>query len=172
MAWVGTGIAAVGVGSSILGGLSANKKAAKAAEQQSELVKLQRKEEMRQKRLNDRMEIGTATAAAFASDVQMSGSTKRYIGGLNYQNMREMAYAKEADRLEQDAIKAGAQGAGNSFFYKAAGDALTAASVAYARGAFTSTPNFGGAPSGDVANVYSPGGSGSYSSNPGVEVVA
>ena len=173
MVWAATGIAAVGVGSSIMGGLSANKAAKKAAEQQGELIELQRKEEMRQKRLNDRMEIGSATAAAYASNVQMSGSTKKYIGGLNYQNMREMAYAKEANRLEQDAIEAGAQGAGNSFFYKAAGDALGYAANAYARGAFQNTnPSYGGTPSADVAPVYSPGTSGSYTSSPGPEAVA
>ena len=121
---VSAGLAAVSIGSSIVGGLSANKKAEEAAEDQAKLMYSKRSEEIRQKRKLARRERGTARAMIGASNIQFSGSADQYINALDYENMREVALAREQRKREQEAILAGARGAGDSLFYQAAGDAI------------------------------------------------
>jgi hypothetical protein len=128
---LGLAIAAVGVGSSILGGMSANKKAKKAAKQQAKLTGIMRDEEIRQKKRAAGQELGAARAGVYASNLQMSGSAKRYVNELNFENMREIAFAEYAKTQEQKAIRAGAQGAGDALFYQAAGDAIGFAAQLY-----------------------------------------
>ena len=116
--------AGVAVGSSILGGMSANKAAKDAAKEQAQLTYRQRQEEIRQRTLAARQEKGLAKASVYASNLQMGGSSKKYVEALDMENMREIAFARNAAEKERQAILAGAQGAGNSLFYQAAGDAL------------------------------------------------
>jgi hypothetical protein len=124
MSWVGAGVAAISIGSSLLGGSSANKAAKDAAKQQAALTYRQRSEEIRRKALSDRQQLGLATAAVYASNLQMKGSSEKYVNAIDMENMRQQAFAQEARKREQEAILAGARGAGNSLFYQAAGDAL------------------------------------------------
>ena len=132
MTWAATGVAAVGVGASIFGGLSANKAAKKAAKEQAKFTGTRRAEEIRQRKLTHAETLGEAKALAYASNLQPTGSTNRYISALDMENMREISAAKFARKKEMEAIREGAQGAGNALFYKAAGDALGAAASAYA----------------------------------------
>ena len=117
-------VSAVSVGSSILGGKSAKKAAKKAAKEQAALTYAGRQEEIRQKRRAARHQVGDARARVGASNLLMSGSPKAYVEELNMENMREISYARGAAEKERQAIKAGARGAGDSLFYKAAGDAI------------------------------------------------
>ena len=116
--------AGVSVGSSILGGMAANKAAEKAAEDQADLTYRQRQEEIRQRTLAARQEKGLARATVYASNLQFGGSSKKYVQALDMENMREIAFARQAAKKEREAILAGAQGVGDSLFYQAAGDAL------------------------------------------------
>ena len=160
-------MAAVSVGSSILGGMSADKAAEKAAKEQSKLTYRQRQEEIRMRKLTARQQVGLSKAYVYGSGLQFSGTSKKYTDALNMENMREIAFAREAANLERQAILAGAQGAGDSLFYQAAGDALGFAAKQI--GTYYSAHAYGGAPSADVSSVYQStpqGGGGSYSSTP------
>ena len=169
MSWAAAGVAvaAVNVGASILGGVSANKAAAKAAKEQSKLTYRQRQEEIRMRKLTARQQVGLSKATVYANDLQFSGTSKKYTDALNMENMREIAFAREAAKLERQAILAGARGAGDSLFAQAAGDALGFA--AQQLGTYYSAQGYGGTPSADVSPVYqstAQGGGGSYSSTP------
>jgi hypothetical protein len=145
MSWVSVGIAAASIGSSLIGGNSQKKAAQKAAKQQAKLTYFQRQEEMRRQRRQDEYQKGTGVAAVGASNIQMTGSSQRYLKGMDMEAARQMAHARQAAELEKKAIKAGAQGAGDALFAKAAGDALGFAANLYTNnqsttGAWGSTP--------------------------------
>ena len=164
-------MAAVSVGSSILGGMSADKAAEKAAKEQSKLTYRQRQEEIRMRKLTARQQVGLSKATVYASNLQFSGTSKKYTDALNMENMREIAFAREAANLERQAILAGARGAGDSLFAQAAGDTLgfAAQQLGTYYASKPATPNYGGKPSADVSPVYqstAQGGGGSYSSTP------
>jgi hypothetical protein len=127
-----TGLAIASIGSSILGGQSAKKAAKKAARSQAKLTYFQRQEEMRRQRRQDEYQKGAGVAAVGASNIQMTGSSQRYLKGMDMEAARQMAHARQAAELEKKAIKAGAQGAGDALFAKAAGDALGLAANMYA----------------------------------------
>jgi hypothetical protein len=150
---VGLAIAAAGVGSSILGGMSANKKAKKAAKEQAKLTGIMRDEEIRMKKRSAKQQLGAARAGVYASNLQMSGSAKRYVNELDFENMREVAFAEYASKKEQEAIKAGAQGAGNALFAQAAGDALGYAAQAYGNRATSTAQGWGSTP-GTVSDPF------------------
>lgn len=137
-------LAVAQVGSSIIGGISAKKAAKEAAKEQAKLTGLQRAEEIRQKKFAARQQVAGARTSVYASNLQLSGSSRQYVQSMDMENMREIAYARYAAKKEQEAIMAGAQGAGNSLFFKAAGDAIGAAASAFA----TRTPAGGGASGG------------------------
>jgi len=164
MAWAATGVAAVGVASSIFGGVSANKKAKAAAKEQANLTFMKRMEEIRQKKTAADRQQGQAVATVGASNLQMSGSTKRYVDALDMESMREISFAQDAARREKKAIKKGAQGAGDSLFYKAAGDAIGFAAGAYASGLYS---NVGGGGAQSTFETQAASGMHSYSDTPG-----
>jgi hypothetical protein len=126
MAYYATGVAAVGVGTSIFGGVSAKKAQKKAAKQQARLTKIQRTEEIRQKTKAAGQQLGAARAGVYANNLIESGSPANYVNALDMENTREIAYAKMAAEQEQKAIKAGARGAGNALFMQAGAQALQA----------------------------------------------
>lgn len=138
---IGLGVASIG--SSILGGLSASKKAKSAARQQSRLTYQQRQEEIRRMRGTAAQEKGRAVAGVFASNVLMSGSSARYVKALNMENMREIAFARSAAIMERRAIRKGASGVGSGLYAQAAGDAIGLAANLYANRAITPDPGLG-----------------------------
>ena len=123
--------AGVQLGVGIMGSNAAKKAAKKAAKSQMALTRLQRDEEIRQKRLQAGYESSAATAGVYASNLMMSGTQQSYIGALDYENMREIAFAEKAADLEQKAIRAGAKGAGDSILYSAVGSALSTAILSF-----------------------------------------
>jgi hypothetical protein len=129
--YVQAALAAASIGSSIIGGKKAKKAAKKAAKQQAKLTGITRDEEIRQKRKSAKRELGAARAGVYASNLQYGGSSKNYVNELDFENMREIAFAEYAKNKEQEAIRAGAKGAGDSLFYQAAGDAIGYAANMY-----------------------------------------
>tara|TARA_R110002020_G_scaffold170207_4_gene359601 strand:- start:9405 stop:9872 length:468 start_codon:yes stop_codon:yes gene_type:complete len=131
MPW-GAAVAAAGIGLNLGMGMKANKKAKEAAKEQAQLTLQRRKEEIRLKKRQATKELGLGRAAVYASNIQMSGSSKEYLDELDTENMREIAFAKRAAQMEYDAIRKGAQGAGGPLIAQAAGDALQLAASSYA----------------------------------------
>jgi hypothetical protein len=169
MAWAATGVAAVGVASSIFGGMAANSAAKEAAQEQADLTFMKRMEEIRQKTRAADAERGAGVAAVGASNIQKSGSAQRHLGAVDMENAREITYAKDAARREKRAIKAGAQGAGDSLFYKAAGDAIGFAAGAYASGLYS---NVGASGVENTFKSQASSGLHSYTDTPGVTAIA
>ena len=159
MTWGVTGVAIAGASlvSGVMGGRAANKAAAEAADEQAKLTFARRQEEIRMKVAQAKQVKGTAVAQVYSSNLQMSGSSKRYFGALNTENMREIAYAKDAALKERDAIKKGAGGAGASLFANA-GQQLgaIAGSLAAMYTPSTAAPTLGNV-SGHTAQAMSPG---------------
>ena len=105
--------AAVTIGSAILGGIGgigANKKAAKATRLQADLTMRTREEEMRRAKIEGEQLVSHNRAAVFASNIQMSGSAQASINALQTQIASDMAWRRDAAVLEQRAIMAGAPG--------------------------------------------------------------
>lgn len=132
MDWVSAGLTAFSVGSSLLGGKSADDAAKEAAEAEIKLLESRAAEQERQMGLSAAIERGTARAAIGASNIQFDGSSMDYLRALDYENMREQARYREDVRLQKEAIKAGARGAGDAYRYQAAGDLIGYAAGAYA----------------------------------------
>ena len=158
MSWVGAGIAVAGIGTSLIGGSKAAKKAKKAAKATAALTLEVRNEEIRQKRAAARQELGLATAKVYASNLQFTGSSAKYVDALDTANMREIAYAERAAQLEYKSIRKGGSGAGAGLFAQAATQALTYAASAYANAntpvAATDTSTaFGGAANNPLATA-------------------
>lgn len=124
MGLISSALAATGVASSIYGGLKAKDAAKEAAKEQAKFTWGQRQEEIRQRKRAAEQQKGLARAGVYSSNLQMSGSSKRYVTGLDMENMREIAQARHAARQERKAIEAGAQGAGDQLFAQAAGDLI------------------------------------------------
>ena len=123
---------AISVGSQIFGGMAANKAAEKAAAEQAKNTMAQRTEQIRQNTLVGEQNLGNARARAYASNLQPTGSTGRYLSAIDTENQRTKSYAVYAAKREREAILESGQGAGNSLFYSAAGDALGAAAMGFA----------------------------------------
>jgi len=121
--------------SSIVGGLKAKDAAKEAAEDQARLTGIVRKEEVRQLRRSAAQEKGAARANVYASNLQLTGTPKRYVEALDMENMREIAFKNFAAREEQKAILKSAKGAGSGMIAQGIGDlfgsALSAATTAY-----------------------------------------
>ena len=148
MSWVSAGIAAVGVGSSILGGKKAEAAAKNAAKAQIKALTSQRAAERRQLKRANEVTLGTAKAGVGASNIQFGGSAKRYLGALKMENTREEVLHQQAQRREAEAVREGASGVGAPFYAAAAGDVLGYAARTYAASRIPSTPesNWGNTP--------------------------
>jgi hypothetical protein len=123
-------MAAVGAATSIAGGLSANRKAEKAAKLDAHLVALQRREEMRKLRRQADWDVAQARATIGASNLQMSGSARRYVTELRSEYSKQLSYAGAANTREQAAIKAGGRGAGDGLLVRGVGQAISAGILA------------------------------------------
>jgi len=121
---------ALQLGGGILGSKKADKAAQKAAESQMRMTKLQRTEEIRQMSLGFAQEAGRARLAAFASNVQLSGSTRQYLDTIKSEQRIQLANRRRAAIAEQYAIAAGAKGAGDSVLYAGISSAISTATSA------------------------------------------
>lgn len=124
-----TAIAGISAASSIFGGLSAKKKAKKAAKQQANLTFSQRMEELRRARLAAEQRIGYARAATGASNVQFSGTPQRYLNRMEEMAAYDQSWGYTAALKERTAIKRGAQGVGQGLIAQGVGDLLGVAAA-------------------------------------------
>lgn len=112
-AWVVPAISAgVQLAGGIAGSMGAKKDAKRAAKRQAMLTGLQREQEITSQEIANRQQLGSARLASFASGLQQSGSTVQYQNMLLAEQRRQMDYLSKANLAEQQAIMAGAQGAG------------------------------------------------------------
>jgi len=155
MTWVGTGVAIVGTASSIMGGRAANKAAEEAAKDQAALTFRQRQEEIRLQKSSNQQQKGLTIAKIGASNILKTGSAARFLNSMNTENMRQVAFAQDAARLEKSAIEKGARGAGASLFANA-GQQLGQLAGTLAANYMKSSPTLGNA-SGHAAQDMSPG---------------
>lgn len=129
--WVAVGIAAVSAVSSIAGGISAKDAAEKAGEYQANMIEVTAAENERRRRLELQQKLGLITANVGASNVLMSGSSKRYHDEFESQYRAEMAWDKTKSRIEaRMALKTG-QTAGDSAMYSGIGNAVGFAAQGY-----------------------------------------
>ena len=132
MTWVAVGVAAVGMVSSIAGGISGKKAAEKAGEMQAMVIEQTAAENERRRKLDLAQQLGGITAAVSASNLQMSGSSKRYKAAYESNYRAEMAWDKQKSRIDARTAIKGGGAAGQSAMYSGIGSALNFAGSAIA----------------------------------------
>jgi hypothetical protein len=138
-----TVIAGVSAASSIFGGLSAGKKAKKAAKQQANLTFSQRMEELRRARQAAEQRIGYGRAATGASNVMFSGTPQNYLNAMTALMEQDQSMGRASAIQERKAIRAGASGVGSGMIAQGVGDLL---GMAAARMFQPKAPSTGGDP--------------------------
>jgi hypothetical protein len=104
--------AGVAIGSAVLGtigGISANKKAEKAAERQAKFTYKTRMEEISRLRGDARGVIGENRARAYASGLMETGTTKNFIDNVRADFARDISWRSGAAKLERRSIRKGGQ---------------------------------------------------------------
>ena len=132
--WVATGISIVSGLSSIAGGISGKKAAEKAGKRQAKIIEDTADENRRRRELDLGQQLGGITAAIGASNLQMSGSAKRYRNVFESNIRAEMAWDKQKARLEARAAIKGGASVGQSAMYGGIGSAATSFSSAFSTG--------------------------------------
>ena len=134
MVWAATGVA---IGSAVLGAGSAiagNKKAAAAAKKQAKLTYMQRMEEIRRSKRDQSRQLGYNKAAVAASDLTMSGSSKRALMDMQNSFSQENQWRLKSARMEKRAVEAGAPGSAADFGAVAQAGSSIASTIMVARG--------------------------------------
>jgi hypothetical protein len=122
--WVAVGIAAVGAATSVIGGINGKDAAEKAGEMQADMIERTAQENKRRRELDLQHDLGSITAAVAASNIQMTGSSKRYKSGYQQQYRQEMAWeTAKANMDARMAIKTG-QMAGDTALYSGLSSAV------------------------------------------------
>lgn len=129
--WVAVGIATVGAVSSIAGGISGKKAAEKAGEYQAKMIEVTAAENERRRRLELEQKMGLITANVGASNVLMSGSSKRYSDEFESQYRAEMSWDKTKARIEARMAEKTGQAAGSAAMYSGIGSAVGFAGQAF-----------------------------------------
>lgn len=124
MTWVSVGIAAVGAVSSIMGGISGKKAAKSAGKMQAKVILAIAAENARRRELDLVQQLGGITAAVAASNLQMSGSSKRYRNAFEANYRGEMAWDKQKARLDARTAKKGGQLVGQGAMYQGLSGAI------------------------------------------------
>jgi hypothetical protein len=89
-----------GIGGFLGGG--GEDEAMKLAEKQANLIRQTSKENQRRMRLDLAQKMGWANAASYASNIQSTGSTRRYQRALESTGRTDMAWERERARLEAE----------------------------------------------------------------------
>jgi hypothetical protein len=124
MTWVSAGIAAVGIGSSLIGGKSAKKAAKEAGKATAENILETEKENQRRRTLDLEQKVGGIRAAVYASNLQMGGSSLKYKNAFESNYRSEMAWDKQKARMDAETAKKGGQLAGDAAMYSAFSSAI------------------------------------------------
>lgn len=114
-------LTALAVGSSVLssatsifGALKGADAKKEMAQKQARLTFMQRMEEIRRMQREQMYVEGAATSQIYASNVQMSGSAKRYLTDLRSEHRRQASYARSAATSEKRLIEKGGKSPGLS----------------------------------------------------------
>ena len=99
---------AIGGISGLLSGGAADD-AKKLAKLQAKFTKIETKENLRRMRLQADRAIGGAVATVAASNLQLSGSSKKYINVMREQFSADQAWLRESSRLKQRMQRKGGQ---------------------------------------------------------------
>ena len=122
--WQLAATTALNAGSKYLGGRSASKAAKREARYKARANRLQFQEQEFRYQRQDALHQGAGRAAVGASNIQFSGSAKRYLNSLKMEQARQKAYREMVHRTEQRAIRKGAQGVDSPYKIQAAGDLI------------------------------------------------
>lgn len=116
------GASVLSTGTSIFGALKGADAKKEMAQKQARLTFMQRMEEIRRMQREQAYVEGAATSAVYASNVQMSGSAKRYLNDLQSEHRRQATYARAAATSEKRLIEKGGKspGLGAQIFGQAA----------------------------------------------------
>lgn len=116
------GSSVLSTGTSIFGALKGADAKKEMAQKQARLTFMQRMEEIRRLQREQAYVEGAATSAVYASNVQMSGSAKRYLNDLRSEHSRQATYARAAATSEKRLIEKGGKspGLGAQIFGQAA----------------------------------------------------
>ena len=117
MTWVAVGISAVGAISSIAGGISGKKAAEKAGKFQAKIIEQTAAENRRRRELDLQHQLGGVTAAVAASNLQMTGSSRRYRNVFESNYRAEMAWDKQKAMLDARAAKKGGAAVGKAAMF-------------------------------------------------------
>ena len=157
-----------GIGGFLGGG--GEKAAMELAKAQAEMADMETRENMRRQRFEMGQVVGRASGLVGASNLQMTGSSERYIGDLESQYLSDISWTKRQSNYEVAAIMKGGRAAADSI--KRAGQASAIKGIGAAAtagiGAFGSAKPVGGTVGGGpVGSLYSPGGATASYSNSG-----
>ena len=136
----GIAIAAVGVGSSLIGGAKAAKRAKKIGRRNAELIRETAEENLRRMQIARGQKVGAAKAGVYASNVQYSGTSKKYVEALDQQFISDMAWEQRKSRLEERLARAGGQAAASTIQSSALTSAIGYVGQAAQSGLFSSSP--------------------------------
>ena len=141
----------------VLGGLSgmmsggAADDAERLAEMQAEFTEMETRENLRRMRLQAAQQVGQATAAVGASNLQMTGSSRRYVDEVRAQWNADQAWTAESGRIQARMQRRGGSAAASGVMtnlYASAASGLLSAGASYAKGG-----GFSGYPSGGTPPI-------------------
>jgi len=118
--------------------------ARKLAEKQARLIEMTDKENRRRQMLAMGQTLGYTTAAVGASNLQMSGSAKRYRNAQETQFRADMAWQSNKARLEAEMARDGGQVAANTIQSAGISGMVGSIGSAASSGAFGSYTKAGG----------------------------
>lgn len=124
MTWVAVGISAVGAVTSLAGGISGKKAAEKAGEMQAKVITQTAQENERRRKLDLQSKLGSIKAGIYASNLQFSGTARKYTEGFESQYRGEMAWDKQKARIEARMAEKGGGMAGQQAMYSGLGSAI------------------------------------------------
>ena len=153
----GTAVGAVigGIGGILSGG--GEDEAQKMAEEQAKMIEMQAREEQRKKILMMNTAVGETKARTYASNLQDTGSAKKYRNMMETEYRRELAYDRLMTKKQVEYTLEGGQVAADSIKRAGIGsmfDGFTKLGAAAAGGAFDQ-PDTGLFGEGKTSNVYS-----------------
>jgi hypothetical protein len=83
--------------------------AEKLGEMQAKFTRMETAENLRRMRLSAEDVLGGARASVAASNIQLSGSSKRYINNLSAQQSADQAWVSMSGRMSEEMAKEGGQ---------------------------------------------------------------
>jgi hypothetical protein len=170
-----TGAAVGGVPGAIIGGViggisgflggGGEKKAKRAAKKQAQAIMRQANENKRNETRYANIQVATARARTYASNIMDTGSTRKYRAVLESEYRRAIDYNYETAQQNAEAVRQAGQAAANQIQNAGFGQmisGLTSAGSAYVGGGFGSTTPAAAKPTGTTFDPFKAGGMGTW----------